>query len=112
MPAIAPVPVPVPVTIALVLVRAIARQEFPTGAVVVIAWAIVVSATPLRWVTVVDLAAGRAATAVTVLVPAPVAEHRAWEVLAAVGVDLVAAGCAVVVVCAAAGGAGGKHHEH
>jgi hypothetical protein len=95
--------------VVLALALAIARQEFPTEAAVAIAWAIVVSATPLRWVTAADLAAGRAAIAGAVLVPAPVAAHPAW---AAVGADLVAAACAVVVVCAAVGGAGGKHHEH
>ena len=100
-----------PATIALALVLAIARLEFPTERAGVIVSAIAVSATPLQWVTVADLAAGRAATAEVVLVLAPVAAHPAWEVTAAVVADLVAAVCAVVV-CAAAGGAGGKHHEH
>ena len=78
----------------------------------VIASAIVVLATPLRWVIAADLAAGRAATVGAVLVLAPVAAHRAWEVTAAVVADMVAAVCEVVVVCAAAGAAGGKNHEH
>jgi hypothetical protein len=81
---------------------------------VVIAWAIAVSATPLRWVIAADLAAGRAATTGAVLVPAACAAHPAWAVTAAVGeADLVAAAAAAVcaaAVCAAAGAAGGKHH--
>ena len=77
---------------------------------VVIAWAIAVSAAALRWVIAADLAAGRAASAGVVLVPAAVAAHPAWEVSAAVEADLVVAEAAAV--CAAAAGAGGKHHEH
>jgi len=100
-----------PATIALALVLAIARLEFPTERAGVIVSAIAVSATPLQWVTVADLAAGRAATAEVVLVLAPVAAHPAWEVTAAVVADLVAAVCAGVV-CVAEGGAGDKHHEH
>ena len=81
----------------------------------VIASAIVVSATLLRWGIAADLAAGRAAIAEAVLVPAAVAAHPAWEAMAAVGADMVVAVCvaaAVVcvvaaVVCAAAE-AGGK----
>jgi hypothetical protein len=102
---------PVWATIAPALVQAIARLEFPIELGVVIALAIVVSAIRLRWEIAADLAAGRAATAEAVLVPAPVAAHRAWEVTAAVVADMVAAVCAVVV-CAAAEAAGGKHHEH
>ena len=100
------------VAIALALVQAIARLELPIEPAVVIAWAIAVLATPLRWVIAADLAAGRAATAGAVLVPAPVAAHPAWEVTVAVEADMVAAVCEVAVVCAAAGAAGGKYHEH
>jgi len=96
--------------IAAAPVLAIAPLVFPTVAPVEIAWAIAVSATPLRWEIAADLAADRAATAGAVLVPAPVAVHPAWV---AVGADLVAAVCAEEAgVCAAAAGAGGKHHEH
>jgi hypothetical protein len=84
---------------------------------VVIAWAIAVSAAALRWVIAADLAAGRAATAGGVLVPAAVAAHPAWEVSAAVEADIVAAVCAAAAACAVAAVAavaevGGKHHEN
>ena len=82
----------------------------------VIASAIVVSATLLRWGIEADLAAGRAAIAEAVLVPAAVAAHPAWEALAAVGADMVvavcvaaaAAECAVGAAECAAAEAGGK----
>ena len=62
-----------------------------------IASAIVVSATLLRWVIAADLAAVRAAIAEAVLGPAAVVVHPAWEVSAAVGEAVMA-----VVVCAEA----------
>jgi len=75
---------------------------------VVTAWAIEVSAAPLRWVIAEDLAAGRAASAGAVLVPAAVAAHPVWEVSAAAE---VAAVCAAAAGVAAAEAGGGKHHE-
>jgi hypothetical protein len=96
------------------LVRAIALPEFPTEVPVppvVIGWAIAASATALRWVIAVDLAAAQADTTGELLVPAAAAAHPAWEVTEAVEeADLVAP--EAVVVCAEAGAAGGKHHEH
>ena len=74
----------------------------------VIASAIVVSATLLRWGIAEDLAAGRAAIAEAVLVPAAVAAHPAWEALAAVGADMVVAVCVVVAAECAVAEAGGK----
>ena len=69
----------------------------------VIASAIVVSATLLRWGIAADLAAGRAAIAEAVLVRAAVAVHPVWEAMAAVGADMVVAVCAAAAaVCAVA----------
>ena len=71
----------------------------------VIASAIVVSATLLRWGIEADLAAGRAAIAEAVLVPAAVAAHPAWEALAAVGADMVVAVCVEAAAVCAVGAA-------
>jgi hypothetical protein len=106
-----------------VRVLAIEEQAAATWAAVLIAWAIAVLATPLRWVIAVDLAAGRAATTGAALVPAARVAHPAWAATAApVAADMVEAVTAAVVAAAdmvaaaavavvAAGEAGGKHHE-